>query len=81
MKNRLIIALALLLLFSTYKLKKIPSLSKFSIKEIELENNHILKDREIKKNLTFIYGSNLFFLSTSQIKKTLKDTRIYKKNY
>ena len=51
MKNRLIIALALLLLFSTYKLKKIPSLSKFSIKEIELENNHILKDREIKKNI------------------------------
>ena len=73
MKNRLIIALALLLLFSTYKLKKIPSLSKFSIKEIELENNHILKDREIKKNLTFIYGSNLFFLSTSQIKKNLKE--------
>ncbi|MDA8771296.1 FtsQ-type POTRA domain-containing protein [Candidatus Pelagibacter bacterium] len=72
MKKRLIIALALLLLFSTYKPQELFLIRKFSIKEIKIENNFILKEKNIKKNLIFLYDSNLFFLDTLNIEKKLK---------
>ena len=76
MKKRLIIALALLVLFSTYKPQKLFLSSKFNIEEIKIENNFILNDKEIKKELTFLYNKNLFFLKISNIKNVLK-----KKNF
>jgi len=72
MKKRLIIAFALLLLLSTYKTQKLFSIEIFNIKEIKIENNFILSKIIIKKNLAFLYDSNLFFLNTSNIKKKLK---------
>ena len=54
MKKRTVIAIALLLLFSTITLQKI-EISKFNIKEIEIENNFILKENEIKKLLIPLY--------------------------
>lgn len=72
MKKRLVIALALLVLLSTYIPQKIFLGSKFKIKEIQIENNFILKDQEIKKDLMFLYDSNLIFLNTSNVKKKLK---------
>ena len=50
MKKRLIIALAFLVLFSTYKSKKLTINSKLNIEEIKIENNFILKSENIKKN-------------------------------
>ncbi|MDC0619247.1 FtsQ-type POTRA domain-containing protein [Pelagibacteraceae bacterium] len=72
MKKRLIIALALLVLFSTYKSQKIILSNKFNVKEIKIENNFILKEEDIKKDLAFIYESNLVFFDNSQIEKKLK---------
>jgi len=72
MKKRLIIAFALLLLFSTYKPQKLFLSDKFNIEEIKIENNFILKDKNIKKNLIFLYGANLIFLNTLDIEKKLE---------
>ena len=72
MKKRLIIAFALLLLFSTYKSQKLIIIDRFNIKEIKIENNFILNKKNIKKNLTFLYDDNLFFLNTFEIEKKLK---------
>ena len=70
MKKRTVIAIALLLLFSTITLQKI-EISKFNIKEIEIENNFILKENEIKKLLIPLYEKNLFFLSNAEIENAL----------
>jgi len=70
MKKRTVIAIALLLLFSTITLQKI-EISKFNIKEIKIENNFILKENEIKKLLIPLYEKNLFFLSNAEIENAL----------
>ena len=72
MKKRLVIALVLLVLLSTYKPQELSLNSKFNIKEIKIENNHILKDEDIKKDLIFLYDTNLIFLNTNNIKLILK---------
>jgi cell division protein FtsQ len=72
MKKRLIIALALLVLLSTYKPQKLFLSTKFSIEEIKVENNFILKDVDIKKNLNFLYDTNLIFLKSHNIERALK---------
>ena len=71
MSKRLGIAIALLVLFSTYKPQKIFLSGKFNIQEINIENNYILSDEEIKNDLSSIYNTNLFFLNTDIIKKIL----------
>ena len=72
MKKRLVIALTLLILFSTYLPQKLFLTNKFNIETILIENNLILKEKEIKKDLAFLYETNLFFLNTSDIEKELK---------
>ena len=72
MKKRLVIALALLVLFSTYKPQKLILSSKFNIEEIKIENNFVLNDKEIKKDLAFLYNKNLIFLKISNVAKVLK---------
>ena len=71
MKNRPIIALGLLILLTTYNPQKLPLITKFNIKEINIENNLILNNQEIKKDLTFLYDTNLIFLNNTNIKKIL----------
>ena len=71
MKKRLIIAIALLMLLTTYKHQNIFFNLKFNIEEIIIENNYILKEHEIKKDLVFLYNSDLFFLNVNNIKKIL----------
>jgi|TARA_B110000881_G_C18515451_1_gene484624 cell division septal protein FtsQ len=74
MKNRLVIAFILLILLSTYKPQKLYLNNTFNIEEIEIEieNNIILKDNEIKINLISLYNKNLIFLKTSNIIKVLQ---------
>ena len=76
MKKRLLIALSLLVLLSTYKPQKLFSIIKFNIKKINLENNLILKDEEIKKDLFFLYDTSIIFLNTSKIEEILKKKSI-----
>jgi len=72
MKKKLIIALALLVLFSTYQPQELFFKNKLNIKEIKIENNFILKDKRIKEELAFLYDINLIFLQTFDIEKKLK---------
>ena len=72
MKKRLIIALLLLVLLSTYKPQKLFLSTQLNIDEIEIENNFILKEAYIKKELNFLYQTNLIFLKNSEIKNVLK---------
>ena len=72
MKKRLVIAIALLVLFSTYKPRKLFLINKFNIEIIEVENNLILKKNEINNDLAFLYNTNIFFLNKSNIEKAFK---------
>jgi cell division septal protein FtsQ len=72
MKKKLVFALLLLVLFTTYKPQKLFLNINLNIGEIIVENNLILKENEIKKDLAFLYERNLFFLNTSGIEKVLK---------
>ena len=71
MKKQLIIAIALLVLLATYKPKNFFFDLRFNIKEIVVENNLILKEDEIKKDLVYLYNSDLFFLNVNNIEKLL----------
>ncbi len=74
MKNRLLSALILLLLFSTYNIQNTFSLSsKIKIQEVIVENNLILDEQMIKKKLSFLYRTNIFLLNTDKIASELKE--------
>ena len=72
MKKRLIIALLLLVLLSTYKPQNFILSNGFNIEEIKIENNFILNETDIKKELNFLYQKNLIFLRNSEIADILK---------
>lgn len=72
--KRLLIALALLLLLSTYNLQNHLNInSKLQIKKITIENNQILEEKKILLKLDFLYGENLFLLNTKNIQKNLRE--------
>ncbi len=73
MKKRFVFAITLFILLSTFKPEIIFSKNKFNIKEIEIDNNLILKSNDLKKDLIFIYDENLVFLNTHNIDKMLKN--------
>ena len=74
MKKSLFGLIVLFILLSTYtpKFDLIKNLQ-LNIKKIEIENNSILDQNEIKKNLSFLYEENLFFLNVSKIENYLKN--------
>ena len=72
MKKRLVIATALLILLSTYKLQNLILIPIFKVEEVKIDNNYILKNIEIMKNLSFLYDSSLIFLKNSNIEEKLK---------
>ena len=72
MKKKLVIALALLLFFSTYNPKNLSFGNKFKLIKIEIENNFIVSEEKIKSDLAFLYNTNLFILDSSSIEKELK---------
>lgn len=71
MKKRLIFAAALLIFLSTITLKNKLVISKFKLKEVKVENNSILKKKDIKNLLNPIYGKNLLLLKNNDIKTVL----------
>ena len=72
MKKKIVIALILLIILSTYKPEKLFLSSKFKIKQIKIENNSILKARDIKKNLAHLYEKNIFIIDYQNILNILK---------
>lgn len=74
MKNRLIIALLLLLILSTYKIQNNFNFnSKISIEKIIVENNFVVKEEIIKNKLSFLYGTSALFLKSGRIESKLNE--------
>ncbi len=71
MKKRIVISLVLFLFLTTIISKKKLTISKFDIKEIRIENNSLVKEKEIKKLLSPIYNENLLFLKNKDIERAL----------
>ena len=74
MKNRILIALTLLLLLSTYKLQNNFSFfSRMNVKEIIVENVTVLNNKDIKRKLSFLYDTSFYFLKKTDIEKALEN--------
>ena len=71
MNKRIVIALALLIILTTITSQEKITFPKFALKNINIENNSLLKDREIKKLLLNLYDQNLLFLKNKEIEKRL----------
>ena len=71
MKKRAVIGFVLLLLLTTIISEQKIVISKFDLKEIEIENNFLINQEDIKKLLAPIYGKNLFFITNSEIERVL----------
>ena len=71
MRTRIIIALILLTLLTTITLKPRIIISKFNIKEIIIENNVLLSEKDIKRSLSSIYDKNLLFLKNKEIEEKI----------
>ena len=74
MKKRILFALVLLLLLSTYNIQKSSNLnSVLNIKIIDIENIKFIDEKIVKNKLSFLYETNLFFLNKKDIKLKLKE--------
>ena len=71
MRTRIIIALILLTSLTTITLKPRIIISKFNIKEIIIENNVLLSEKDIKRSLSSIYDKNLLFLKNKEIEEKI----------
>ena len=69
MKNKFILGIALLILFSTFISQKKVTINKFKIQEIIIENNKILEDQELVDIFSFLYTKNIIFLNSHGLKK------------
>ena len=72
MKNRFIIGATLIILFTTFISEKNFTIENLTINEIRFENNKIVSNEELIKDLSFLYNKNIIFLNTLEIKKKLK---------
>ena len=73
MKNRLIISASLLILFTTFISQNKISFNKYKVQELIIKNNKIIKKDELLKDLSFLYGQNMIFLNSFEIKKKIKN--------
>ena len=71
MKNRLIIAIALFIILSTVSSQQKIVFSKFKLKKINVENNFLIKEKEIKELLIPVIDKNLIFLAHSDVEELL----------
>ena len=67
-----ILGLIVIFIFlTTYNNNNFFSYEKFNIKNIIIEENHIISTNELKKDLDFLYFSNLFFLDIKRLESAL----------
>jgi len=71
MKKRAIIAISLLLLLTTITSQQTIIITKLKLKQINIENNILVAEDELKKLLAPIYERNLIFLSYIEIERIL----------
>ena len=72
MKKRIVIAIALLISLSTIVSHQKLKISKFNLTEINIKNNFLISDKEIKDLILPIYNKNLIFLNNDEIKQALE---------
>ncbi|MEC7212750.1 MAG: FtsQ-type POTRA domain-containing protein, partial [Pseudomonadota bacterium] len=72
MNKKLLVALTLLLILSTYNFKNDNLKNTLNIKDILVDNNKILTKNEVETELSFLLDKNLFTLNTSNIQDELK---------
>ena len=71
MKKRIVISIILLALLTTITSQQKITVSKFNLKKIIVENNFLIKEKDIKNLLLPVYDRNLVFLDYSEIEKAL----------
>ena len=71
MKKRTIIAISLLLLLTTITSQQKIIITKLKLKQINIENNILVAEHELKKLLAPLYEKNLIFLSYVEIERIL----------
>ena len=73
-KKRLLIALLMLLLLSTYSIQDHSFFSsKFNIKTIIIQNNLIIENEIVEKKLSYLYDENILFFSRKNLEIKLKE--------
>ena len=73
MKKRFLVAISLLFLLTTYKTKNNNNIFfKLQIENVIIENNKIVSKEEIQKNISFIYDTNIFSITSKTIEESLK---------
>ncbi len=72
MSKRITVALILFILLTTIIFEPKIVISKFNVKKIIIENNSLLKEKDIKMLLSLIYGKNLIYLKNTDIQKALE---------
>ena len=71
MKKQLVIAFILFTSLTTITFKEKIIISQLNIKEIIVENNSLVKKKDVKKLLISIYNKNIIFLNNKEIEKAL----------
>lgn len=65
--------MSLLFLLTTYKTKNNNNIFlKLQIEDVIIENNKIVSKEEIQKNISFIYDTNIFSITSKTIEESLK---------
>ena len=79
MKKRILIAFGLILALSTFVFKfNINNFSILKIREINVENNSFLTENQVKKDLSFLYEKNIFFLNKEEIRNEISQNSFIK---
>ena len=79
MKNRLILGIVLLILFSTFISQKKITIKKFKVEEIIIKNNDNIDKQELIKTFSFLYNKDIIFLNSKEIKKKINQKSFIKK--
>lgn len=65
--------MSLLFLLTTYKTKNNNNIFlKLQIEDVIIENNKIVSNEEIQKNISFVYDTNIFLITSETIEESLK---------
>ena len=71
MKRRILIAALLLTLLTTISSQIIINFSKFNLEEINIENNTLVEESDLKSLLNPFYNKNLISINNNEIGKVL----------
>lgn len=81
MKKRTLVAIVLLVLLTTITSQIEITISKFNVNKINVTNNLLVSEKEIKKLLIPIYNKNLIFLNNLEIERALMQNSFIKSFY